>query len=193
MKKLQLDLYDAVHNRDRNRVKQLIKAGANLNYYYSHGRRVLMAAVSNSDFPMVKLLIAHGADVNQRDLFGCSALWNASTGNRLDIFIYLLNRTKNINTRFAETILMYCARCGLTQHMSELLKRNAKLDLQDFRGFTAITRAAESGEWECVDILLNAGANPKIKTQDGEDLFAICKRKGHTLTRPIPPRRTILL
>ena len=67
------------------------------------------------------------------------------------------------------------ATCGNIAALSYLIK-NAKdlnLNLQTIGGETALVKTVQFCKPECLQILLNAGANPSIQTNEGENVFTL--------------------
>jgi hypothetical protein len=77
-------------------IKELISAGANVNYQDAYKKTPLMYACHHSRIDIVKELIQAGADVNIEDFWGSTALKHASTGS-LDVVKELLRAGANVN------------------------------------------------------------------------------------------------
>ncbi|MCS6244369.1 MAG: ankyrin repeat domain-containing protein [Opitutus sp.] len=64
--------------------------------------------------------------------------------------------------------LMIAARCGWTELIPVLLAAGAQLDAQDANRDTALHYAAQFKQHACVQLLLNAGANPNLLDKWGQ-------------------------
>lgn len=83
------ELFDAIEDeQDVNRVRELIKAGCNVNVRVEEGCTPLIAAVLVGNLEIVKLLVESGADVGAMDQYG-SALYYAKYNGFQDIVEYL--------------------------------------------------------------------------------------------------------
>jgi ankyrin repeat protein len=79
-------LFEAVTKNDKEKVEELIKNGADVNFIKEAGPwmkvSILITAVNNQNLDIAKLLLDNKADVNWKDGFNSSAiLYAASTGN----------------------------------------------------------------------------------------------------------------
>lgn len=92
-------MYEAVEKNDRNKIIQLIKEGAPLNYYKKS--TPLHHAVKNGDLELVKLLLEYGADVNLTITNGITPLHRAVSCQHIEIVKYLIQNNADVN---AETI-----------------------------------------------------------------------------------------
>jgi ankyrin repeat protein len=62
----------------------------------------------------------------------------------------------------------------------ELLKRGAPVNARQQQGWTALHAAAQNGDTDMVDVLLQYGANPDAENDDGKTPSAVAREKGHT-------------
>lgn len=108
------------------------------------GASALIHAVKNNNFRAVQLLISHEADPRVKDIHGVNALM-FSTLARDDILEMLLNSNE------------------IKQYINE----------RDHTGSTALMHAVKSKNLHAVQLLLSHGADPKIKTNNGNDSLII--------------------
>ena len=119
-----------------------IKNGANINAIDEFGSTTLMLAAINENFTMkaMKLLLDRGVDVNAKDYEGVSAL------------MYSVQERED-SAEIAEM----------------LLKAGADVNAKDIFDDTALHEAAH---WcmneKTIEILLDAGADAKVKNNDGK-------------------------
>jgi len=142
-------------------VKQLALKGAEIDAADPEERTSLMWAAFNGHTPVVEYLLDKGAAIEAKDSSGRSALMYASSGP------------------YAETV-------GL------LLSKGAEVNVQGaLEGFTALMTAAAEGQLEVVRILLEHGADPSLKDQDGDTAGSFAEENGHAavveLLRNPPP------
>ncbi len=76
------DLHKAASAGDVERVKELLKKGANPNTKDIDGQTPLHMAASGGHFDVVKLLLEHGADPNVQDKDGATPLHKAASGGQ---------------------------------------------------------------------------------------------------------------
>jgi ankyrin repeat protein len=108
-------------------------------------------AVFQGDAEMVRLLVQKGADVNEVDDTGISLLSATVLGN---------------DTKMIRTLL------ALGAHVNEI----------DEHSLTPLMHAAliDYGDTEVVQLLLEAGADPSVKSKDGLTALDLARRAGHT-------------
>ena len=100
-------------------------------------------------------LIELNADVDAKDTNGCTALSLASRMKLLDdLQEYQASTRKTWLVALEDSIAALC-QCG------------ADVDARDHRGWGAIHHAAESGSLEALKALLDYGANPDLRANDG--------------------------
>ncbi|XP_018569985.1 uncharacterized protein LOC108909987 [Anoplophora glabripennis] len=131
----------------------------------------LQLAVLNDSNPLiVKMLLAHGASLEVVDSEGNNIIHLAIEWKRTEMLDILLRsadeRKFNLDDFNAEglTPLMMCCCNNLVQCADLLLKYDADVNVKDRKsGRTALFHAAESHNFEMVQLLLNYNANTKIK------------------------------
>jgi ankyrin len=147
-------------------VEFLITHGADVNRAVDHGVTPLMAAVANMDrqgrWPrqvlendrarIVELLLEHGAKVEPLNRSGLSALDLAAV------------------------------HCG-ARVIKALLKSGGKPDIPGSpTHITPLQTAAGLGRAEALQVMLDAGANPKVIAESGENLLHFAARQGNAET-----------
>ncbi|KAM0218323.1 hypothetical protein ACHAPA_002405 [Fusarium lateritium] len=167
-------------------VKLLLKSKADVNY-----------TGGESDSPMFISLYYNEMDVARYLLGNTDAdlTWKASDGmgmlhgcyNHHDVLSNLLRRGVPIDgTSIWGTVLHMAAREGYWDSINVLLNNHPKPDLEAVMGenaanaheigYTPLQLACVKGSFDCIKLLLEAGANPHIKNTDHEDLVDILLR-----------------
>ena len=165
VKSINEQLIDEITNTRENgldKVRKLLKQGADINYQDSRGDTALICAVAesgkNSTEETVKLLIDSGANLNIQNKTGLTALM--------------------------------CAAGDVTRHSTTaavrmLIDAGANLNLQDKCGLTALMMAASLLGPECtIEMLVGAGADLGCKDINGNTVFDVVEpAKEHILKR----------
>ena len=113
---------------------------------------------------MIKLLLEHGADICTKDKQSLSALYCAAECGSTEVVHSLLEYGAIIDMRNASTYstaLMIAAQRGNVSVCQMLLSygNQSMVDLRNKFGRTALSSAAEEGELEVVNTLVDAGAS----------------------------------
>jgi ankyrin repeat protein len=126
---------------------------------------------------IVKLLLDHNIGIETRDYDGSTPLILAASHGQIEIVQLLLNRGARVDARdnYGNTALTASA-CACAQAtmrpthdiLGLLLDRNAKIDAQSNDGSTALMNAARGFELENTELLINRGANLRIKDKKGK-------------------------
>ncbi|NEJ83518.1 hypothetical protein GR268_44460, partial [Rhizobium leguminosarum] len=80
----------AIHNQDYKVVKQLLKAGADINFRDNEGRTYLHLAVKNNQFAIFQALVDAGANVNAKDNYGNTPLHVVASNSHWHFVVLLL-------------------------------------------------------------------------------------------------------
>lgn len=119
---LQVQLTQAALGNDIEKIKILLRNGANSgakagDYYYP-----LDAATTNGQTEAVRLLLDNGADINHRHTFGGTALTKAIEGGHTETVELLLSRGANINLESDGETAIHLARRKNNQEIISLLQ-----------------------------------------------------------------------
>jgi len=146
-------LNQAAYANDLATVKLLLRKGADVNAKDVAGETPLMNAAAEGNPEMVRMLLAHGADVN--------SVSNKEVGLNV--------KNGPIALGLHTPLIMAAAYAGLDT-IQVLLDHGAKVNVQDTRGMTPLMLAVASDRPDprVVGLLLEKGADPKIKSGNGE-------------------------
>ena len=199
----------AVHQRNTECVKELIKAGADvnralanavmegnvdiMNTIISAGAELnikkkgkgtpLMVAANVGQVECLKELIVAGAKTNEQDEDGCTALIFAANKDHAECMKELIAGGADINkqNKRGDTALMIAARRNHTECLKELINAGADVSKQDHEcDRTALHYASQEGHVICVKELLEAAAELNAITKKGETALTCSIRSGHT-------------
>jgi ankyrin repeat protein len=174
-------------------VRALVEGGADVNEV-SGGEKVspIVIAICNGHYELAKFLLDRGADPNLATIDGLAALYavedtewaqvgwapNPITTQEkvtyLDLMKALLAHGANPNARLAKTLWF-----RPTSHNQEWV---------DKKGATPLWRAAQSSDVAAMRILVAAGADPKIATEEGVTPLMVAAGLGWgaNATRNVP-------
>ena len=187
-------LIAAAHDGNSQTVKLLIDKGADVSVrdHSVDGSRsrkfessALLDATDANDTASVRLLIEKGADVNAKNLIGDTPLMNAAGHGNLEVMKMLLAKGADVNAVDAAeglrvkngpialgsyTPLLFAVTYGGEDAVKLLLDAGAKVNVQDARGMTPLMMAIATDRVNVrvVRLLLDKGADLKIKSKDGE-------------------------
>ena len=195
----------AADKADREIVRMLVKAGADVNQPIQGQMNPLTPAASSGDIVMVRELIAAGAkatgislfapigqgrldmvkeliaaaaDVNVRDRWGNSVLGSAVEQGDAAIVRAIIQAGANLDAvSGGRTPLVLATVKQNTELVHMLLDAGANVDARDIYKFTALMEAAIRPNKQIISTLLTAGANPRLKAETGESAITLAKQK----------------
>jgi ankyrin repeat protein len=154
----------AAENGDTHTAANLIAAGADVNYAVPAGMNALLIAMAARKAPLAELLITKGADPTAKDRNGNTLLHSAAQLGDVEMMKSLLAKGLDVNAKTAKT---QGGRGGGGQ-------RGVGPGEQ-----TPLMLAAKGNHLEMMHALIEAGADPKLKAQDGTTLLIAAAGSGH--------------
>ena len=147
MRQVDRNFLDAIVMCNKEEVRQLLKAGANVDAKdEEHGKPAIMLAAEFGNKEIVELLISEGAKVDERDDQGRTALFFADVGS--EIFANLLTSGADINAvdHDGNTILMqHVSQSPSLAEVEELLNLGIDPDVRNEYGESALDLATGLG------------------------------------------------
>ena len=161
-------LFYAASEGNRQQVKALLKAGAEVNYQCSQGRTALMQAAAYLYPSIVRVLLNKKADVHIQNNKGQTALMQGAYQHPR-IALALIEAGARIDHRSHDgsTALTLAIRAGNARLVQALLQAGAQLDPRLPDGNTPLTAAVGSGDIKLVRYFLQAGVQVDATSSKG--------------------------
>lgn len=177
------DFFIAIQRDDGNAITTLLRRGFDPNTRDSNGQVGLTVALQAGSLKAFAALMgARQLNVEARNAQDESPLMMAALKGNVDAVKALLARDADVNkTGWAP--LHYAASAGSPQHtqiISLLLEQHAYIDAASPNGTTPLMMAAHYGSTQAVQLLLNEGADPTLKNQQGLTATDFAMRVGRT-------------
>lgn len=118
----------------------------------------IIKLVKNNDVNTVKAALQNGADVNTTDGSGRSLLLIATNDKNVEMAKLLVSYKADVNQQAQnmDSPFLYAGASGQTELVTLFLENNARFDLYNRYGGTALIPACERGHVETVKVLVNA-------------------------------------
>lgn len=182
-KKLDAALAVAVQKNDAAQIKRLLARGANPNSDTADGSPYLVGVAARKDETLVAALLQAGADPNRTDRDGFSPLMAAATGGSLPIVNLLLAKGARPNAipgkKAGMNALSRAVFSGNVEVVKRLLDAGAAINARSDQ-LTALMAAAAFGHEAMARLLLERGADPALRNEQGYTALSITEQEGHT-------------
>ena len=177
-------LHRAVSKGYADITASLCDAGALIDPKDKFGRTPLFIAAKAGSNACVKLLVSHGADVNAFSLRGgrLSAVQAAASGGFADVVETLVNADARVNNKVKdeESALHLAIQSRSSACVKVLLANKADVNYRNAKGETPLILAAQAGDDEIFDMLLNVqDIKLNAVSKNGETALSICCMTGY--------------
>ena len=156
--------------RQQDSVRILLAAGANTNIANKFGNTSLHSAVFwNCSKKIIRAIINHGANVNATNKINVTALTISCTKQNIDAMNVLLNAGAETDIADADgdTCLHSAVRVCSKEVLETIIRHNVDVNATNKNNRTALMIACKKGKIDVINVLLNAGANPRIADKNG--------------------------
>jgi ankyrin repeat protein len=160
-------LVDAVRRGDRDAVRALLRARADVNKPEAAGTTALHYAVQADALDLVTLLVRAGANVKAANRYGVQPITLAATNGSAKVLGALIEAGADPNTRTeaGEPVLLTAARTGNVETVQSLISRGADVKAREqWFGETALMWAASHNHAAVVKTLIAAGAEVNARS-----------------------------
>jgi hypothetical protein len=149
-------LTEAVKVANARLVEMLLDAGSNVEVPNQEGQTALMLAARAGSLDVAELLVRHGANVNAKEKWrGQTALMWAADARSAELTRFLIDHKADVNAR------------ALANDWPSQMTGEPRNQYRPTGGLTPLLYAARSGCTDCVQALLDAGADPNRPNPDG--------------------------
>ncbi|MDN7245557.1 ankyrin repeat domain-containing protein [Planococcus shenhongbingii] len=163
MKKQRGEMVWAIFYGQTDKVRKLIRKGADVNEADDSGFTPLRWAVQEGQLDIVQLLLSHGADINAIDEEGQTPLYQAAADGNSELVEYLLDNGADIDLSGDGVTPLIIASCYFDSNQLEtvklLVERGADIHAKDNEGQTALFYAEEYGIDDVTSFLKEQGAS----------------------------------
>lgn len=164
-------------------LKLLLDAGADIEGADNSGQTAAISAAKEGHTGVLRILIDRGANIDRRGgYYEHCALIEAVVAQRRDAFEMLLEAGAAPTSvcKDGGSVLMYAAWAGNVSAIETLAQRRLDLDAQkQDDGHNALMWAAIGGKKYAVEKLLDLGANPTLRNNDGKSAANLACENGH--------------
>jgi uncharacterized protein len=167
---------------DIETAKVMLDAGLDINQTDVDGTSALVVAIMNKHYTFAKFMLDRGADPNVTDTSGRAALYAVVDIRNED---WSAMPTRKLEDTYPSTDLIkdVLARGGkVDAHLTKPLPGHSGMDSGDTtldEGTTPLMRAARSGDGAAMRILLEGGADPTLKTKEGNTALLFAAGVGY--------------
>ena len=165
--------------------KLAINDGANINNsninYHNYGPPIVNASMHDC-YEIVKLLLLHHANIDNRNKYGCTALYFAAGNNSKLLVKLLIENDANVSIPGhiegypGMPPLLEAAVAGYTEICELLLNAGADVNSVGYENMTALMRATSNGHLDTIKVLLQHNADINCIMRNGSTALDIARQ-----------------
>lgn len=170
------DFFQAIKRDDAQAAQQLLVRGFDANTLDPKGQSGLLIAMREPSPKVAQMLIDWPkTDLNALSAQGESPLMLACLKGQLELVEKMIKKGADIN-KTGWTPLHYAASTGQVKVISTLLENHAYIDAESPNGSTPLMMASMYGTPAAVKLLLEEGADPLLRNQQGLTALQFAQR-----------------
>ena len=158
----------AAREGDLESTKLLLDAGADINQTSEYGWTPLLTATNNRHYVLGKYLMERGADVNKANKGRWTPLYLATDNRNIEGGDYPVPKPDMDHLEYIKLLLEHGADPNAAAKDNTLTRTIFTMQWFYEDGCTPFVRAAQSSDTELMQLLLDWGADPFIKTEFGD-------------------------
>jgi uncharacterized protein len=158
----------AAREGDLESTKLLLAAGADVNQATEYGWTPLLTATNNRHYVLGKYLMEHGADVNKANKGSWTPLYIATDNRNIEGGDYPVPKPDMDHLEYIKLLLEHGADPNRPAKDNTLTRTIFTMQWFYEDGCTPFVRAAQSSDVELMQLLLDWGADPFLKTAFGD-------------------------
>lgn len=157
-------------------LKGLLKNNIDINQTDAEGNTALMLALANEHSDLAKLIIESNPNINLKNKDGQSALFIALINELPDLALTLVKKGAGLSSinGDGDSALQVATTANANEVMKLVIKKKSSLvNKLTKNGVSPLMEAARFGSGATISILLNAGADKKVKNKNGKTALDI--------------------
>jgi ankyrin repeat protein len=174
-------LYSA-REGDIETAQLMLDKGVDINYGDVDNTTALTVSILNKRYSLAKFLIDRGADTNIADAAGRTAIYAVVEARNEDWTTLPMRKTDDSLDSLEVVRALLAHRADPNKTLLRSLPGKSGMDSGDTtlnEGTTPLMRAARSGDAAAMRLLLEAGANPKLATREGNTAYLFAAGVGY--------------
>jgi ankyrin repeat protein len=164
----------AAREGDRDSVKNLLDAGANVNQTTEYGWTPLLTATNNRHYKLAQYLIERGANPNIANKGGWTPLYLATDNRNIEGGDYPVPKPDIDHLEFIKFLLAHDANPNARAKDNTLTRTIFTMQWFYEAGATPFIRAAQSSDTALMQLLLDWGADPFMVSDNGDSALTAC-------------------
>jgi ankyrin repeat protein len=168
----------AAREGDLESTKLLLAAGADINQTTEYGWTPLLTATNNRNYKLAQYLIERGADVNKANKGSWTPLYLATDNRNIEGGDFPVPKPDVDHLEFIKFLLEHGADTNVRIKDNTLTRTIFTMQWFLEAGATPFIRAAQSSDLELLKLLLARGADPKARTDHGDNALTAAAGVG---------------